>query len=262
MEVLEEYENVYDDFNKEGSQYTDSNVAGKWYPKKISIPVDVQIDANGNITGIPDEYDDTSVLVQVYVPVMESLGEGQGTKFARFSPDWSTLKTGAAELEGSSVSISGNISLNNYIEVSDEIKNDSNAAVVTVLPDGTEVTEPVSSGNGCFTVDIPAKDMASEITVKVVNGDGEIVSESSVSVADYAMDIINGDYSENDKEMAKAMLNYGAAAQAYFGTDTEPANAGLSDEQKSLDSVTADTLSSYDYKKSGSVKGFFSGAGF
>ena len=256
-EILEEYENVYDDFNLESSEYADSNVVGKWYPKRLAIPVEVQIDSDGNITGVPDEDDDTSVLVQVYVPVMESLGEGQGTKFARFSPDWSSVKTGAAELEGSSVSVSGDISLNNYISLSDEIKNDSKASVVTVLPDGTEVTESASSGNECFTVDIPAKDMTSEITVKVVNGDGEVVSESTVSIADYAMDIINGDsYSESAKTMAKAMLNYGAAAQNYFGTNTDTlANAELSDTDKSLDAVTETTLSGYDYKKTGSISG-------
>ena len=77
--VKEEYVDVYDDFNKAGSEYADKNVVGKWYPKVLSLPID--------FNSREDE-----ILVQVYVPVMESIMEGGGTKFAVIDLDWDTLK--------------------------------------------------------------------------------------------------------------------------------------------------------------------------
>jgi LPXTG-motif cell wall-anchored protein len=76
--VLEEYENVYDEFNSSESEYVDAEVNGKWYPKKLSIPINF------------DNRDD-DILVQVYVPVMESIMEGGGTKFATLDIDWDSL---------------------------------------------------------------------------------------------------------------------------------------------------------------------------
>ena len=76
--VLEEYTDVYDDFNTPDSEYADAEVTGKWYPKKLSIPLDFN-----------NREDD--ILVQVYVPVMESIMEGGGTKFAVLDIDWDSL---------------------------------------------------------------------------------------------------------------------------------------------------------------------------
>lgn len=76
--VLEEYTDVYDDFNTPDSEYADAEVTGKWYPKKLSIPLDFN-----------NREDD--ILVQVYVPVMESIMEGSGTKFAVLDIDWDSL---------------------------------------------------------------------------------------------------------------------------------------------------------------------------
>ncbi len=83
-EVLEEYVGVYDAFNDPDSTAADSNVVGKWYPKKLSIPVE-----NG----------EDDILVQVYVPVMESIMTGGGTKFARLVIDYSTLERVVEPLE-------------------------------------------------------------------------------------------------------------------------------------------------------------------
>lgn len=77
--VLEEYTDVYDSFNDPDSDYVDSNVEGKWYPKKLGIPINFE-----------EKEDD--ILVQVYVPVMESIMPGGGTKFAVLDIDWDSLK--------------------------------------------------------------------------------------------------------------------------------------------------------------------------
>lgn len=76
--VLEQYIDVFDIFNNPESEYCDAAVEGKWYPKKLAFPVDF---ANRE-----DE-----MLVQVYVPVMESIQTGGGTKFAVVDIDWDTL---------------------------------------------------------------------------------------------------------------------------------------------------------------------------
>lgn len=75
--ILEEYTGVYDLFNDPNSEYYDANTKGSWYPKKLSIPINLN---------------DNLFYVEVYVPVMESIGEGQGTKVARVSIDWANLK--------------------------------------------------------------------------------------------------------------------------------------------------------------------------
>ncbi len=56
-EVLEEFVDVYDMFNDPSSENADSSVVGKWYPKVLSMPVNTS---------------EEEILVQVYVPVMES----------------------------------------------------------------------------------------------------------------------------------------------------------------------------------------------
>ena len=75
--VLEEYTDVYDLFNDKSSEYYDANTNGEWYPKTLSIPINLN---------------DNNFYVEVYVPVMESIGEGQGTKVARMVIDWANIK--------------------------------------------------------------------------------------------------------------------------------------------------------------------------
>ena len=77
--VLEEYTDVYDTFNDPESDYCDDEVCEKWYPKKLGLPIDLD-----------NKEDD--ILVQVYVPVMESIQQGGGTKFAVLDIDWDSLK--------------------------------------------------------------------------------------------------------------------------------------------------------------------------
>lgn len=75
--ILEEYTDVYDLFNDKESEYYDPNTNGEWYPKTLSIPINLN---------------DNNFYVEVYVPVMESIGEGQGTKVARMVIDWANIK--------------------------------------------------------------------------------------------------------------------------------------------------------------------------
>lgn len=79
--------------------------------------------------------------------------------------------------------------------------------------------------NGRYDAYIPiaAAQMADEITVKFVTGETE--SESSVytvkQYADYILTDTNNEFTDKDKALVQAMLNYGGAAQTYFGYNTE-----------------------------------------
>ena len=108
-EAVEEYVDVYDGFNDPDSEFADNEVVGKWYPKKLSVPLETAFDENGTLMGEDD------VLVQVYVPVMESIMEGGGTKFAVIDIDWDSLAVYEPE------SIAGDVNGDGEFNVADVI---------------------------------------------------------------------------------------------------------------------------------------------
>lgn len=221
-EVLSYYYGVVDTFNNEDDPY----------PYTMRFPL---VDGGG-IEYIP---------LQVFVPIMEALSAGSGTQDVFMKPDWNSLQVKETKLTGSSLSVSGNITLNNYIELSDTVLGDSNAKVVSTVngfTTETAVSSAENTENGyLFKLNVPAKDMTSDVTVDVVLGDGTVADTYTVSVEKYAANLIYGDSTASEDQIAaaKALLNYGAYAQLYFGTNTDNlANAKLSNDEKSLDSVT------------------------
>ena len=80
---------------------------------------------------------------------------------------------------------------------------------------------------------IAAKQMADEITIVIYNADGEAISNEYVdSIQSYVMRNVDKKDAES-KALMVDMLNYGAAAQVYYGYNAEDlANAQLSDAQK------------------------------
>ncbi len=116
--ILEEYTDVYDLFNDKNSEYYDKNTEGNWYPKKLSIPI---------------ELNDNLFYVEVYVPVMESIGEGQGTKVARVSIDWANIKQETGVERDNSVieALLNQVSAMQQGDVADEYWNALNAAYMT-----------------------------------------------------------------------------------------------------------------------------------
>ena len=83
-DVLSYFTGVYDAYNDPDSPSYDGNTEGKEYPKVISIPIQKDEDMN---------------YVEIYVPVMEAIGAGQGTQLARLHIDWSTLQAGGTAVE-------------------------------------------------------------------------------------------------------------------------------------------------------------------
>ena len=116
--TLEEYTDVYDLFNDKNSEYYDKNTEGNWYPKKLSIPI---------------KLNDNLFYVEVYVPVMESIGEGQGTKVARVSIDWANIKQETGVERDNSVieALLDQVKAMSKGDVADEYWNALNAAYMT-----------------------------------------------------------------------------------------------------------------------------------
>lgn len=79
--------------------------------------------------------------------------------------------------------------------------------------------------DGSYDAYIPlaAAQMADEIVVKFVTDGVESDSEiyTVKEYADYILTDVNNEFTDGDKAMVRAMLNYGGAAQAYFGYNTE-----------------------------------------
>ena len=122
----------------------------------------------------------------------------------------------ASVLEGWNISLGDNIGVKFHLNSADY--------TVTTTVNGAEVA-PVISEN-VVTVNVAAAQMNDTIVLTVKNGE-ETVHTGEYSVRQYAETILNGDYADYVKEMVKEMLNYGAAAQNYFGyNDSNLANAG------------------------------------
>ena len=110
--------------------------------------------------------------------------------------------------------------------------NDANQVIPGYVTNGTEY---MVSTDG-----IPAKNMGDvvyfKIYAKLSDGSYAYSDVAGYSAAVYARNILKSETaSAKSKAMVVAMLNYGAAAQEYFGYDTENLmNSFLTEEQKAL----------------------------
>ena len=90
---------------------------------------------------------------------------------------------------------------------------------VTVNGETTSLGEMTPDENGYkFSITVPAKNMGDKIAYSL-DSKGITVKYGEVSVADYAEHLAT--YYPEYAEFVDAMLTYGAAAQNYFGYDTE-----------------------------------------
>ena len=135
-----------------------------------------------------------------------------------------------------SISLKGNIALNYYMRLSDEVLSDSTAYMQFTLADGTIIKIPVTEGvktvrDGetyyVFSCAVNAKEMTDDV-VNQFFYEGGSTAEHSYSVKTYADYILANSTDEEMKDLVTAMLNYGAASQIHFGYNTDKlANAGL-----------------------------------
>ncbi len=127
------------------------------------------------------------------------------------------------------VVLGDDIGANFYVKLPN-IAHESAILKVTVA-DNTEsydLSKLTANAEGLYmiSVNVAAAQMTQDISLQLVI-DGVECEAATYTIAQYADTIINGDYTDKAKNMVRYMLNYGAAAQMYFGVNTgKLANAG------------------------------------
>ena len=182
------------------------------------------------------------------------------TAFSGVNVTFETLELDA-ELYGYTLSLDGDIGVNFYMALSDNLKNNADAYMEFTVPNGSKTekqtvkvadvvnnaAKQITTTDGKtyyqFKCRVSAKDIASTITAQMKLNESENIGSSySYSVKEYAEYLLshaNESGTAIQKQYAKAsalvksMLNYGAAAQTYFGTDgVGLANSSLSDDEQ------------------------------
>ncbi len=170
------------------------------------------------------------------------------------------LSEGAAVVE-KSVSLGETIDINVYMKLAKTLLVNEEAKIVLECGDRKAeyvLADVLAEDNGLykFTIDLTSIQMANELKVTVI---GETSKVYFTSVKEYAEELIAVSESASEINLAKALLNFGAAAQEYFaGKNGNPdtlddvlANAGLADADKAVAALTAADLAAYKFTASG-----------
>lgn len=158
------------------------------------------------------------------------------------------------DVKGYTVALKEDIGLNASLSLSDKVLADADAKVL-ITDSGASVKTEInvkdlakdSLGNYSVPAELPAKAMADTVYIHVISGNDQWTA--TYSVLDYAKYILehkDEDAYKDAVSLVKAMLNYGAAAQTYFGHNTNHlANASLADDDKNVSDVTVDMLKDF-----------------
>ena len=215
---------------------------------------------NGEITAwYPDGMDNQYIV--------DTAHSGRKTIYFKTSYDGNWIQFGGymwidaaltgAEVYGSSVSLKGDIALNFYLIIPNELKGDE-GAYVTIGAEKFLIKDATTRKVGedtlyQFTVKMNAKQMNDEVTLQVFNGanevyklfnhtTGEDVTEGYVySVQTYIEKTIATSTDEKLVALVKAMSDYGSLAQAFMEYNVD----NRAEVQGDLSSVTLDAVTKY-----------------
>ena len=108
---------------------------------------------------------------------------------------------------------------------------------------------PVGDGESyCSRIDISAVEMTEKVNLQLLSNSGKVLDTFSTSVEDYSKSLLASNTKEYAayKPVVKAMLNYGAASQQYFGFMTYAlANRSLTNADKTIQQIPQATLKQY-----------------
>ena len=131
------------------------------------------------------------------------------------------------------LSLGDDLTMKFYVSVENQYQSSAviKVALGNKAPQSYPVADMTADANGyCVSVDLAAPQMNDNIAVSVTSGD-TVLTSGNYSIAKYCRYLIDGNYTEATKQMAKQVLNYGAAAQVYFDYNAENlANAGYEPE--------------------------------
>lgn len=166
-------------------------------------------------------------------------------KLSTETPEVDLVTDAYGDFSSYNLRLASDIGINFYAELDDSVAElYPNAFVVveyvkyinktaTVVRETRNLSELPKDTNGRYvvTVNLPASQMTDLVKLRIVfDGEhmGRYVEESVRSYADEIIANENGEFSESDIDLVKAMLNYGGLAQIYFGYNTDNlANDGI-----------------------------------
>ena len=170
------------------------------------------------------------------------------------------------EVTSYSISLKGNIAMNFYLTLSDEVLNNKEA-YVDVFVEGKQAQRVMVSElkNAAivhdgktlyrFMVEVNAPQMCDQITFVAHTGAKETYTFGAYCVQDYAKAILQGNYASEVVAVVKAMLNYGAQTQLYFNHNADTlANAILPAEEQQI-TISDSVFDAYKASVEGQVAG-------
>lgn len=179
--------------------------------------------------------------------------------------------TDITDLAGYTLSLEGDIGVKFYVAMKDELLTNRDAQMVFTVPEGNKTTTQIVRVADVVAMELPihidgkeyypfkctvsAKEMASVIKAQMMSDDvaGDVYEFTVKGYADYLL-ANPGKFPEfeNAQDLVKAMLNYGAAAQVYFGVEgTGPANSSLSEAEKDLSTIHVPSSAEANYLPAG-----------
>jgi hypothetical protein len=113
------------------------------------------------------------------------------------------------------------VGVNFYVTGVDAAEADAYSFIINNV--ATSLADVTADANGYkITVPMAAKKMGDTISVSLVKeGENDPIYSAETSVKAYAEALIAGEFSKEVKDVASAMLAYGAAAQVYFNYNTD-----------------------------------------
>lgn len=157
------------------------------------------------------------------------------------------INTGAGvHLYGYNLSLAGDIGVNFWMKLDSECAADYNYMLFTVNGETqkVKVSEADTASNSAYKVfrcGVTAKEMTDTITAQFYLADGTAVGSAySYTVREYANYILTHDsYAQKAKDVAKAMLNYGACSQKYFNYHTDSLANSVLPENERFNQITS-----------------------
>ena len=160
-------------------------------------------------------------------------------------------------ITGRSATLGELVDMNFYAAINSAFANKEDAEATVTCGDTTVTValkdaEKTETGYK-FSIPLTSVQMASDVTIEI---DGEAYT---TSIADYAIDLIATD--AKAAPVAKALLNYGAAAQEYFAEKNNNAalaavlaNAGLTEADKAVKAMSEEDVAKYTFKQNGATE--------
>lgn len=157
-----------------------------------------------------------------------------------------------AKVENYNVTLKSDVAMN-------FLMNDVAGAALKVVHNGetyTYYTDELSANDAGYLtarLDLAAAQMADDISVTVIDAYGMTTEPVTTSVEDYAAAALAAATDDNVKNMINAMLNYGAAAKAYFNYQIDNAMGAVT--APALGTLTDLDAAAYNHSVEGAIEG-------